>query len=97
MVRGYNHVDGNDVKETFTPITYLEATKVLLAFANNMSLKTFSKRIKKNKTFVNGYIMEKAYVEQAFRFEDKSSPNHAYKLRKALYRTNKFLELHMKD
>ena len=35
--------------------------------------------------FLNDYITEEVYVEQALRFEDHSFSNHVFKLNKALY------------
>ena len=35
--------------------------------------------------FLDGYIIDKVYVQQPLSFEDNLYPNHAFKLQKALY------------
>lgn len=46
-------------------------------------------------TFSNGYLNEEVYITQSKRFIDPNHPHHVYKLNKALYDSNKLLELGM--
>ena len=49
-------------------MTRLEAIRILLAFAVSQSVKLFQMDVKS--AFLNGYIKEEVYVEQAPSFED---------------------------
>jgi hypothetical protein len=51
---------GIDYEETFTPISRLEATRILLAFAASKGFKLFQMDVKS--AFFNGYIEEEIYV-----------------------------------
>ena len=61
----------------------LEAIRMLLAYASNNTFKLFQMDVKS--TFLNGFISKEVYVEQPPGFENKSLPNHVFKLTKALY------------
>jgi hypothetical protein len=61
----------------------LEAIRILLAYACTHNIKVYQIDIKS--VFLNGYINEEVYVEQAPGFEDDKEPNRMYKLKKALY------------
>ena len=83
MAQGYTQVECLDFRETFAPVARLEAIRILLAYACVHNIKLYQMDVKS--AFINGYINELVYVEQAPDFEDEKKPNHVYKLRKALY------------
>ena len=56
---------------------------MLLAFACHKYLILF--QLDAKSAFLNGYIMEEAYMKQTHSFENEKFLNHVYKLLKALY------------
>jgi len=83
VAKGYNQEEGIDYGETFAPVARLEAVRLLLEFACMSGFKLFQMDVKS--AFLNGYINEEVYVDQAPSFEDHKYPNHIFKLKKALY------------
>ena len=83
VAQGYTQVEGLDFKETYAPVTRLEAIRILLAYACAHNIKLYQIDVKS--AFLNGYINELVYVEQPPGFEDEKKSNHVYKLKKALY------------
>ena len=83
VAKYYNQEDGINYNETFTPVTRLEAIRMLLAFASYMDFKLNQMDVKS--AFLNGFIQEEVYVEQPPGFENHEFSNHVYKLNKALY------------
>jgi hypothetical protein len=81
--KGFTQVEGLDFGETYALVVSLEATRILLAFANHHNFKLHQMDVKS--AFLNGPISEEVYVEQPPGFEDPEFPNHVYKLHKALY------------
>jgi hypothetical protein len=76
-------VEGLDFGETFSPITHLEAIRILLAFASSKGLKLYEMDVKS--AFLNGVIQEEVFVRQPPGFENPKYPDRVYKLSKALY------------
>ena len=83
VAQGYTQTEGVDYDETFAPIARLESIRILLGVACFLGFKLFQMDVKS--AFLNGYLKEKAYVEQPKGFEDPKCTNHVYKLDKALY------------
>ena len=83
VAQGYSQMEGIDYEETFTPIFRLESTRILLAIACSFRIKLYQMDV--NSAFLNGILSEEVYVEQPKGFEDPKSPNHVYKLKKALH------------
>lgn len=54
VVQGYTQIEGVDFKETFTPVTRLEAIRLLLGLAYVQNIKLFRMDVKS--AFLNGYI-----------------------------------------
>ncbi|GJY35673.1 retrovirus-related pol polyprotein from transposon TNT 1-94 [Tanacetum coccineum] len=81
---GYRQEEGIDFKESFAPVTRLEAIRIFLAFAAHMNMVVYQMDVKI--AFLNGNLREEVYVSQPDGFVDKDSPNYVYKLKKALYR-----------
>jgi hypothetical protein len=60
VTQGFSQVEGIDFGETFTPIAYLEAIMILLAFAASKGFKLY--QIDVRSAFLNGVIREKVFV-----------------------------------
>jgi hypothetical protein len=84
VAQGYSQVEGLDFGETFSPIAYLEAIRILLAFAASKGFKLYQMDMKS--AFLNGVIQEEVYVKHPLGFESLKYPDRVYKLSKALYR-----------
>ena len=96
VVQGYSQEEGIDYDETYVPVARLEAIRMLIAFACYKDFKLFQMDVKS--AFLNGYLNEEVYVEQAIGFESDEYPNSVYKLSKALYRLKQaLLDLGIKD
>ena len=83
VAQGYTQVEDLDFGETYAPIAWLEAIRILLAYACAHSIKLYQMDVKS--AFLNGYINEEVYVKQPPGFEDDKEPDLVYKLKKALY------------
>nr|GEX61566.1 retrovirus-related Pol polyprotein from transposon TNT 1-94 [Tanacetum cinerariifolium] len=81
--QGYNQQEGINYGETYAPVAILESVRILLAYACALDFKLFQIDVKS--AFLNGFINEEVYVAQPPRFIDFEKPNHAYRLKKALY------------
>ena len=83
MVKGYNQQEGIDYTKTFAPVARLEAIRILISFAAFMNFKLYQMDVKC--AFLNGFLDEEVFIEQAPGFENSFCLNHVYKLDKALY------------
>ncbi|XP_062103169.1 uncharacterized protein LOC133814190 [Humulus lupulus] len=83
VVQGYTQIEGVDFEETFAPVARLESVRLLLVVACYMKFKLYQMDVKS--AFLNGILVEEAYVSQPPRFEDPHHGDHVYKLNKALY------------
>jgi hypothetical protein len=83
VAQGYRQVEGLDFGKTFTPITRLEAIRILLAFVTSKGFKLYLMDVKS--AFLNGVIHEEVYVRQPPGFESPKYPDRVYKLSMALY------------
>ena len=83
VTQGYNQQKGIDYDETFAPITRLEATRMLLAYAVYKGFVLFQIDVKS--AFLNGFISEEVYIKQPPGFENENLPHQVFKLSKALY------------
>ncbi|KAA0038999.1 envelope-like protein [Cucumis melo var. makuwa] len=79
----HNNIEGVDFDETFTPVTRLEAIRLLLGISCIRKFKLYQIDVKS--AFLNGYLNEEVYVAQPKGFVDSEFPQHVYKLNKALY------------
>jgi hypothetical protein len=68
VAQGYAQIKGLDFGETYTPVTRLEAIRILLAYACAHNIKLYQMDVKS--AFLNGYIQDEVYVEQPPGFED---------------------------
>nr|GEU37106.1 retrovirus-related Pol polyprotein from transposon TNT 1-94 [Tanacetum cinerariifolium] len=83
VARGYRQKDGIDFKESFSPVSRLEAIIIFLKYATYKNMVVYQMDIKT--AFLNGNLREEVYVSQSDGFVDPDNPNHVYKLKKALY------------
>ncbi|XP_072080926.1 uncharacterized protein [Arachis hypogaea] len=83
VAQGYDQEEGIDFDESFAPVARMEAIRLLLAYAAHCGFKLFQMDVKC--AFLNGIIDREVYVSQPPGFENKSFPNHVFKLAKALY------------
>nr|GEU83394.1 retrovirus-related Pol polyprotein from transposon TNT 1-94 [Tanacetum cinerariifolium] len=83
VAQGYNQQEGIDFDETYAPVARLESIRILFAYACAHNFKLYQMDVKS--AFLNGFINEEVYVAQPLGFIDSKKPNHAFKLKKALY------------
>nr|GFA13850.1 copia protein [Tanacetum cinerariifolium] len=83
VARGYRQEEGIDFKESFTPVSRLEAIHIFIAFAAHMNMVFYQVDMKT--MFLNGILCEEVYVSQLDRFLDPENPNHVYTLKMALF------------
>ena len=60
VAQGYNQQEGIDYEETFAPVSRLETTRMLLAFACHKNFILYQMDVKS--AFLNGFINEEVYV-----------------------------------
>ncbi|GJW20482.1 retrovirus-related pol polyprotein from transposon TNT 1-94 [Tanacetum coccineum] len=83
IVRGYRQEEGIDFKESFAPVTRMEAIRIFLAYATHKSFTVFQMDVKT--AFLHGTLKEDVYVCQPEGFIDADHLSHVYKLKKVLY------------
>ena len=83
VAQGYNQEEGIDYEETYSPVSRLEAIRLLLAYACAKYFKLYQMDVKSS--FLNGVINEEGYVSQPHGFENNEYPDHVFKLKRALY------------
>nr|GEZ87998.1 retrovirus-related Pol polyprotein from transposon TNT 1-94 [Tanacetum cinerariifolium] len=83
VARGYRQEEWIDFKESFAPVSRLEAIRIFLAYAAHKNMVVYQMDVKT--AFLNGNLREDVYVSQPDGFVDPDNPNHVYKLKKALY------------
>nr|GEZ05687.1 retrovirus-related Pol polyprotein from transposon TNT 1-94 [Tanacetum cinerariifolium] len=75
--------NGIDFKESFAPVTRLEAVRIFVSYATHKSFPIYQMDVKTD--FLNGPLKEEVYVSQPEGFIDPDHPEKVYRLRKALY------------
>ena len=83
VAKGYNQEFSIDFEESFAHVARLEVIRIPLTFACRHGIKLQQMNVKS--AFLNGLIKEDIFVSQPPGFECIDSPNHVYKLDKALY------------
>ncbi|GJX74070.1 retrovirus-related pol polyprotein from transposon TNT 1-94 [Tanacetum coccineum] len=83
VARGYSQEEGIKFKESFAPVTRLEAIRIFIAYATHKNMMVYQMNGKT--AFLNGILREEVYVSQPNEFVDQDNPSHVYKLKKALY------------
>jgi hypothetical protein len=62
VCKGYTHVEGIKFEETFSPVSIMEAIRLILAYACSNNIKLYQMEVKS--TFLNGELEEEVYIEQ---------------------------------
>nr|GEU47720.1 retrotransposon protein, putative, unclassified [Tanacetum cinerariifolium] len=83
VAKGYAQKEGIDFKESFTPISRLEAVWIFIAYVAYKSFLIYQMDVKM--AFLNGPLKEEVYVAQPDRFVDPDHPEKVYRLMKVLY------------
>ncbi|GJX66382.1 retrovirus-related pol polyprotein from transposon TNT 1-94 [Tanacetum coccineum] len=83
VAKGFNQEEGLNFEESFTSVARLEAIRIFLANATNKNMTVYEMDVKT--AFLNGELKEEVYVSQPESFIDPDSPQHFYRLKKALY------------
>lgn len=79
----YTQIEGINFEEMFALVARLESIRLILAIACFLHIKLYRMDVKS--AFLNGYLNDKACVEQHKGFQDPHYPDHVFKLKKALY------------
>ncbi|GJT92542.1 putative reverse transcriptase domain-containing protein [Tanacetum coccineum] len=83
VAKGFRQEEGLDFKESFAPVSMLEAIRIFLANAASKNMTVYQMDVKT--AFLNGELKEEVYVSQPEGFVDPDLPNHVHHLKKALY------------
>jgi hypothetical protein len=83
VCKGYAQVEGVDFEETFSPVSRMEAIRMILAYACSKRIKVYQMDVKS--TFLNGELEEEVYIEQPEGFLLSEREDYVCRLKKALY------------
>jgi hypothetical protein len=83
VCKGYTQVEGINFEETFSPVSRMEAIRLLLSYACSKNIKVYQMDMKS--TFLNGELEEEFYIEQPEGLQLSENTNYVCKLNKALY------------
>ncbi|GJR82538.1 retrovirus-related pol polyprotein from transposon TNT 1-94 [Tanacetum coccineum] len=83
VAKGYRQEEGIDFKESFAPVSSIEAIIIFVANVAHKNMTVYQMDVKT--TFLIGELREKVYVSQPEEFVDPYHPNHVYRLKKVLY------------
>ncbi|GKD90728.1 retrovirus-related pol polyprotein from transposon TNT 1-94 [Tanacetum coccineum] len=83
VAKGYSQAEGIDFKESFVPVSWLEAFRIFIAYAAHKSFPVYRMDVKTS--FLNGPLKEEVYVNQPDRFIDSHHPDKVYRLKKVFY------------
>nr|GEV76257.1 retrovirus-related Pol polyprotein from transposon TNT 1-94 [Tanacetum cinerariifolium] len=81
--RRYRQEKGIKFEESFTPVAWMGAIRIFLAYVAHKGFTVYQMDVKT--AFLHGSVKEDVYVCQPKGFIDVDHPNHVYKLKKALY------------
>ncbi|GKE85671.1 retrovirus-related pol polyprotein from transposon TNT 1-94 [Tanacetum coccineum] len=74
---------GIDFKESFVPITRIDAIRIFIANAASKNMIIYQMDVKT--AFLNGELKKEVYVSQLEGFIDPDHPTYVYRLKKAMY------------
>jgi hypothetical protein len=83
VCKGYTQIEGIDFEETFSPVSRMEAIRLILAYACSKRIKVYQMDVKS--TFLNGELEEEVYIEQPEGFLLSEKEDYVCRLKKALY------------
>jgi hypothetical protein len=79
----YAQVEAIDFEETFSPVTRMEAIRLILAYACSKNIKVYHMDVKS--TFINEDLEEEVYIENPEGIQMSEKENYVCRLTKALY------------
>nr|GEW97403.1 hypothetical protein [Tanacetum cinerariifolium] len=74
--------EGIDFKESFAPVTRMEAVRIFIVYASHKSFPIYQMDVKT--AFLNGPLKEEVYAAQPDEFVDPDHPEKVYRLKKAI-------------
>ncbi|GJS59834.1 trichome birefringence-like protein 42 [Tanacetum coccineum] len=84
VAKGYTQTQGLDYEETFSPVAYIRAIRILIAIAAYYDYEIWQMDVKT--AFLNGYLKcEEVYMEQPEGFVNPKYPNRVCKLKRSIY------------
>ncbi|GJR38204.1 retrotransposon protein, putative, ty1-copia subclass [Tanacetum coccineum] len=83
VAKGYTQTYGVDYGETFYPVAYIRAIRILLAIVAFYDYEIWQMDVKT--TFLNSYLSEDVYMVQPKGFVDPKHPNKVCKLQRSIY------------
>nr|GFA36762.1 retrovirus-related Pol polyprotein from transposon TNT 1-94 [Tanacetum cinerariifolium] len=93
VAKGYRKEEGINFKESFSPVTRIEAIRIFITNAASKNMTIYQMDVKT--AILNGELKKEVYVSQPEGFVDPDHPTNVYHLKKALYQakpTKKHLE-----
>ncbi|GJZ51037.1 retrotransposon protein, putative, ty1-copia subclass, partial [Tanacetum coccineum] len=83
VAKGYTQTYSVDYRETFSPVAYIRAIRILLAIASFYDYEIWQMDVKT--AFLNGYLSEDIYMVHLEGFVDQKHPNKLCKLQRSIY------------
>ena len=83
VAKGYTPKDGNDYKETFSPVSRKDSLRIVMALVAHFDLELHQMDVKT--AFLNGDLEEEVYMDQPQGFETTSKRNPVCRLKKSIY------------
>nr|GEU54908.1 retrovirus-related Pol polyprotein from transposon TNT 1-94 [Tanacetum cinerariifolium] len=80
VAKGYRQENGIDFKESFAPVSHIEAIRIFITNATSKNMNIYKMDVKT--AFLNGELKEEVYVSQPEDFVDPDHPTHVYRLKK---------------
>ena len=81
MAKGYKRRAGIDYGEVFAPVARLETIRLMISLAAQHKWQIYQLDVKS--TFLNGFLEEEIYIEQASVYVENGHEDKVYKLKKA--------------
>ena len=83
VAKGFNHTQGIDYEETFSPVVNIKSVRILFAIAAYYDYEIWQMDVKT--AFLNGHLSEDVYMVQPEGFVNPKYPNKVCKLKKSIY------------
>nr|GEV31764.1 retrotransposon protein, putative, Ty1-copia subclass [Tanacetum cinerariifolium] len=84
VAKGYTQTPWIDYNETFSPVAYIRAIRILIAITVFYDFEIWQMNVKT--TFLNGYLSEEVYMKKPEGFVNPKYPNRVCKLKRSIYR-----------
>jgi hypothetical protein len=83
VCKGNAQVEGNDFEETFSPVSKMEAIRLILIYACSKNIKVYY--MDRKSCFLNGELEEQVNIEQPEGFQLSKNEDYVCRLKKDLY------------